>query len=347
MGSTLPNKDMYSQFLVSTFGRHSMVWLARLLDNQPAHDSWTRWLSETKQRPSLLWDEVQSLVDRSCGYLVVDDTVLDKWYARQIELVKYQYSGTHHRQVNGIDVVSLLWTKHLDPEKAEHITLDFRVYAPLYDGRNKHQHARDMLESAFLRGFVSPTVLMDSWYEDTQTLKLINGCKWKFIIGIHSNRQVHVNQADPYRRVADLATRQGVACWMKKYGWVKVFKIVTQRGNRERIDYLATNDLSLTAPDVAAANACRWQIEEYHRGVKQLTGLENCQFQHQRSQRNHILCSIRALLALERWRLDRGIPWYEAKQQLIAEAIANYLKNPFMPLPGLPAQAGASTESVD
>jgi putative transposase len=335
MGETLPNKDKYAHFLVSTFGRYSMLWLARLLDQQPAHDSWTRWLSKTKQRPSILWEEVKSLVNTTDGYLILDDTVIDKWYARQIDLVKYQYSGTHHRKVNGIDVVSLLWTQHSQPDQAEHITVDFRIYAPIYDGYDKNDHAREMLESAFYRGFTNQTVLMDSWYEDTKTLKLITGCKWKFIAGIHSNRQVKVKPDDPYRQVADVATRQGVICWMKKYGRVKVFKLVTHRRSSEHIEYLATNDLSLTAPDVAKANACRWQVEEYHRGAKQLTGLANCQFQHQRAQRNHLLCSIRALLALEQWRLDRGIPWYEAKQQLIAEAIANYLKHPFIPLPGV------------
>lgn len=331
-----PNKDLYSQFLLSTFGRYSMVWLSRLLDNQPAHDSWTRWLSKTKQRPSLLWEEARNLVDLSGGYLVIDDTVGDKWYAKEIQMVKRQYSGTHHRLVNGIGVVSLLWTKHRKPEKAEHITIDFRVYAPKYDGKDKHVHCREMLESAFYRGFVSPIVLMDSWYAATKTLKLINSMKWSFVAAVHSNRQVHCAPDEPYRRVADLVNKTGKSCWMKRYGQVKVFKVVSKRKTRN-IDYLATNNLSLTAPDVAAANACRWQIEEYHRGAKQLTGLANCQFRNQRAQRNHILCSIRALLALEQWRLERGISWYEAKQQLIAEAIANYLKHPFIPMPGVSA----------
>lgn len=330
----VPNKDTYSQFLLSTFGRYSMLWLAQVTNQQPAHDSWTRWLTQTKQRPSILWDEMQSLVDLQSGYLVLDDTVLDKWYAKHTALVKSQYSGTHHERVKGIDVVSLLWTKHAQPEKAEHMTVDFRVYSRLFDGKSKHVHAREMLESAYLRGFVHITVLMDSWYSETKTLKLIDGCEWKFIAGIHSNRQVKVHKDDDYRPVADVAATDGIICWMKKYGYIKVFKLVIQKHKTEDIDYLATNNLSLSAPDVALANACRWQIEEYHKGAKQLTGLQNCLSRSQRALRNHILCSIRALEALELWRLKKGITWYEAKQQLIAEAIAKYLSNPFIPLPG-------------
>jgi hypothetical protein len=326
-----PNKDLYSQFLLSTQGRYSMVWLSHLLDNQPAHDSWTRWLNTTKLRPSILWEEVHELVDQSTGYLIVDDSVIDKWYAKAMDLVKFQYSGTHHRQVDGINVVSLLWTQSLDPERdpAEHIPIDFRIYAPDYDGKDKHCHAQDMLESAFHRGFENQTVVMDAWYDNTKTMKLIDGMDWNFVNAIKSSRLISPKPKH-YESVADYATLSGRLGWMKKYGQVKVFKRV--RRKPDDIEYLATNDLSLSAPVARDACKCRWRIEEYHRGTKQLTGLENCRFQSQRAQRNHILCSIRALLALEKWRLDRGIAWEEAKQQLVAEALAHYLKDPHIPL---------------
>lgn len=327
----IPNKDTYSQFLISTFGRYSVSWLARLLDNKPAHDSWNRWLSQTKLKPNILWEDIQHLVDFNDGYLIVDDSVIDKWYAEQIELTKWQYSGTHHRVVKGINVVSLLWTKHLELEKAEHYIIDFRIYAPLYDGKSKHDHCREMLKSAFSRGFKSPTVVIDSWYQDTKTLKFIDKMGWKFVVGLKNNRQVHFDQDEPYRSVAEVAPlEEAKKYWMKQFGYIKLLKIV--RPSDDNIEYVATNNLSLSAPDIRNANACRWRIEEYHRGTKQLTGLEQCQFRNQRAQRNHILCSIRALIALEQWRLERGIPWYEAKQQLIVEAISNYLKNPSIPL---------------
>lgn len=326
-----PNKDLYSHFLLSTFGRHSIIWLARLLDNQPSHDSWTRWLSNAKLRPRIIWEDVQKKVDLSSGYLVIDDSVADKWYSKQIDLVKRQYSGTHHRLVDGIGVVSLLWTKSLEIERAEHMVVDFRIYAPKYDGKSKHEHARDMLESALYRGFVSPVVVMDGWYSATETLKFIHReLKWAFVVALAHNRQVKKDVGEDYRSVADFSTASGKECWMKAFGKVKVFKLVRPKDGD--IEYLATNDLSLTAPDVRTACACRWKIEEYHRGAKQLTGLERCQFRNQRAQRNHILCSIRALLALEQWRLERGISWYETKQQLITESLSQYLKAPTIPL---------------
>lgn len=102
------NKELYAQFLLATFGRHSAVWLSELLDREPAHDSFTRWLAKTKLRPHILWEYVEPMVDKTKGFLVVDDSVLDKWYARDMALVQHLYSGTHHRVVKGIGLVSLV-----------------------------------------------------------------------------------------------------------------------------------------------------------------------------------------------------------------------------------------------
>jgi hypothetical protein len=36
------------------------------------------------------------------GYLIFDDTVLDKRYSEDIELTRRQYSGNEHRVIRGI-----------------------------------------------------------------------------------------------------------------------------------------------------------------------------------------------------------------------------------------------------
>lgn len=39
-------------------------------------------------------------------------------------------------------------------------------------------------------------------------------------------------------------------------------------------------------------SAVRWKVEEFHRRVKQLIGIEACQCRKARIQRNHIACAI-------------------------------------------------------
>jgi hypothetical protein len=58
-------------------------------------------------------------------------------------------------------------------------------------------------------------------------------------------------------------------------------------------EYIATNDRTQTSTDdVEKVCAIRWKIEEFHREVKQLTGIESCQCRKARIQRNHIACAI-------------------------------------------------------
>jgi len=55
---------------------------------------------------------------------------------------------------------------------------------------------------------------------------------------------------------------------------------------------VATNDLSEDSTDVVQ-QVCgiRWKIEEFHRELKQLTGVEACR-RKARLQRNHIGCAM-------------------------------------------------------
>ncbi len=57
---------------------------------------------------------------------------------------------------------------------------------------------------------------------------------------------------------------------------------------------MVPNDLSQN--DVKAVRqACkiRWKIQEFHRKIKQLTGIERCQNRKEKIQRNHLDCAIR------------------------------------------------------
>jgi len=292
-----------------------------------AHDTVTRFLSGTKLTPKHLWEYSCKFVDLNNGYLVCDDTVLDKWYGENIRLTRWQYSGTHHRIVHGVGVTTLLWT-----QSNQHIPVDFRIYAPEQDGATKNEHFREMLALAKHRRIKPQAVVMDSWYSSLDTLHQINDYNWIFIAGLKSNRVVNTAPGRQNKHhIKDLPIPdEGRIVHLKKFGQVKVFRITTTDG---RVEYYATNKLTSSSPDIRDAAARRWKIEEYHRGLKQTTGIENCQSRTARSQRTHIYCSILSFLALEKKRLEDGITWYESKRRIIADSLFLYLKQPLIPLP--------------
>lgn len=320
------SKELYCQFLLAAQKNFTATNFAEHTQEM-AHDAVTRFLSGTKLQPRTLWEYAERFVDKENGYLVCDDTVLDKWYGNNIKLTRWQYSGTHHRVVHGVGLTTLLWTTG-----EEHIPVDFRVYAPEDDGMTKNEHFREMLKLAKHRGMEPQIVVMDSWYAAVDTLHQINNYDWIFVAGLKSNRVVRTGtgKGDKYNIKNLPIPDNGRIVHLKKFGQVKVFRITTTDG---RTEYYATNNLSSSSADIRDAAARRWKIEEYHRGLKQTVGIENCQARTARSQRTHIYCSILSFLALEKKRLEDGITWYESKRRIIADSLFLYLQRPMIPLP--------------
>jgi putative transposase len=133
-----------------------------------AHDAFTRLLSGQPPHTEAVWQEAQAFVDLRRGLLILDDTTLDEPYARRMDLVTYHWSGKHRRVVQGIALLTALWT-----EGQSLIPCDFRVYDQPQGGKTKNEHFQDMLRTAKERGFAPKYVLMDSWYSTLGNLKLI------------------------------------------------------------------------------------------------------------------------------------------------------------------------------
>lgn len=170
------NEYDYINFLIAAQKVYSCTEAGRVQpesDNAAAHDAVTRLLHRMEPSTQQLWQEAQPQVRLNQGILVVDDSTLNKWYAKKMELVTRHWSGKHGRMVQGINLITLLWS-----EGDRHIPLDYRFYEKRVDGSTKNDHFRSMLETAKGRGFVPRCVVFDSWYSSLDNLKLIRGYGW-------------------------------------------------------------------------------------------------------------------------------------------------------------------------
>ena len=314
------SKELYCQFLLASQKEFSATTLASLKSNV-SHDKVTRWLSNTKLTPRILWKHVENLIDKEDGFLVFDDSVLAKPYSQEIKLTKWQYSGNTHRITRGINLISMLWTK-----TDEHIPVDFRIYSKTEDGKSKNDHFRDMVLLSVHRGLKVRAYVFDTWYSSINNLKWLNRLNLTWVTWLRSNRIVDYGEHIANKEIPDA----GLAVHLKAVGFVKVFKMVhPQTGD---IEYLATNDLGYSVLDIKKVAAQRWKIEEYHRGLKQTVGIEYCQARLARSQRTHIFCSLMAFVFLEVKRLKTGTTWYQSKRDIIQQAMRYYLEKPSISL---------------
>jgi len=181
----------YINFLIATPKAYSCLEAARVQPaqaNRPAHDAFTRLLHRLEPDAEALWTEAQTQVDRQHGILVIDDSTLDKPYARQIELVSRHWSGKHGAVVQGINLITLLWT---DGER--HIPCDYRLYDKDKDGLSKNDHFQAMLKVAYTRGFRPHCVVFDSWYASLPNLKLIRTFGWLWLTRLKHSRLVDLD----------------------------------------------------------------------------------------------------------------------------------------------------------
>jgi len=313
---------LYTQFLLAAQDSYTCTELEQVAPESMAHDSPTRLLAKQKLTPKILWKNVKPHIDTAGGFLIVDDSVIDKPKMQQLGLAHWQYSGAHHDIVKGIGLTSLLWT---GTSNSDHLPVDYRLYDPATDGKTKNQHFQEMAKTASFRGLSPEYVLFDSWYTSLDNLKLVRQLGWQWLGGLRKNRVVSTGPHQQTNLEKLDIPPEGKVVHLRGYGQIKVFKSVS---NDRRVDYYGTSNLNLTMSDVERIYGKRWQIEEYHRGLKQQCGIAKCQARTDRSQRNHIWASIHAFVILELNRKDTGISWQEAKRSVVRHAVQQYLLQP-------------------
>jgi DDE family transposase len=313
----------YIQFLIAAQRVFTCTEAAACQPEQPdppAHDAFTRLLSRQPPDTAALWQEVKPLIERNKGALLLDDSTLDKPYAKHMALVTPPWSGKHHRVVVGINLISLVWT---DGDAL--LPCDFRLYDKPFGGLDKNAHFRGMLATARARGFEPRLILFDGWYAGLENLKAVRGHGWYWLTRFKSNRLVNPDDTGNVPIETLVIPPEGREVHLKGYGFGRVFRTVAADGDAE---YWATSDLTMTEAKRAEWARQAFGIETYHRGIKQCCGIEKCQAQREETQRGHIQLALRAFVRLEAYWRQTGVSWYAAKTNIVRAAIRAYLAHP-------------------
>jgi hypothetical protein len=295
----LISKKQYIEYLIITPVNYTASNLAQHLE-QVSHDAVSDFLAKQTVTARELYELVSPLLnDSEMAYLIIDDSVQDKRYSTKIELTHCQYSGAEHGLVRGIGVVNLL---HSDGR--EYYPIDFRIYAKGVDGKTKNDHFRELFLAAITtKNLKAKTVLFDSWYASVENLKLVHRANRYFVTTLKSNRMVSLSPQTGYIHLDELEWSEeqltnGQMVKLKELPFqVRLFKLVATNGD---IEWLITNHPGFTNQQaIKQASDVRWQVEQFHRELKQLTGSEKCQCRKARAQRTHIALCYQAWLAIK------------------------------------------------
>jgi tRNA-binding EMAP/Myf-like protein len=305
---------------------------------QISHDKINRYLKHEKLTPRLLWDNVKDVITiNKNAYIVFDDTVINKRHATEIETSKRQYSGNEHGVIQGIGLVNCIYVNH---EVGKFWVVDYRVYDPDRDGKTKIEHVEEMLQNLIHhKALPFQSVLMDSWYATNKLMLYIDSLGKYYYCPLKRNRLVDdTAQQKDYQKIEVLSwneqeLKSGKIIKIKKFPGAKKVKLFRVTVSTNRTDFVATNDLSQASTDVVQ-KVCkvRWKVEEFHRELKQLTGIESCQCRKGRIQRNHIACAILVGLRLKELAYQTGQTIYQIKHGLLSNYLVQQLKRPNVPM---------------
>jgi hypothetical protein len=104
--------ELYIDYLVTSFSYTTATGLSNLLDGEISHDQITRFLSHKQFRSADLWKNVKKEVretESDEGVLIFDDTVQEKPYSSENDLINWHFDHTVGRSVKGINLLNCIY----------------------------------------------------------------------------------------------------------------------------------------------------------------------------------------------------------------------------------------------
>lgn len=310
--------DLYTDYLIASFGHTTATGLSTLLPDL-SHDQVTRFLSRQELTEHDLWKAVKPhlrSVESEDAVLILDDTVEEKPYTDESELISWHYDHVTGRTVKGINLLSALYLSqdvslpvafHLI-HKTERVT-DPKTGKERWQSKlTKNEIARQMIASVKRKQILFRYVLADTWFSSSENLIYIKLKAQKdFVIPLKSNRNVFLTEPSakagkPVKlNSLDFGTSNTLVLYLEGVPFPLLVQrqVFTNEDDSKGILYLSTSDLSLAGTSLYTLYQKRWKVEEYHKSLKSNASFSKSPTKRLRTQTNHFVASILAFVKLE------------------------------------------------
>lgn len=332
--------DIYSDYLICQNKHATATGLSDMLSGDISHDKITRYLNYEDLGSKDLWrynkPEIRRHERATGGVLILDDSIEEKPYTDENEIVAWHHSHAKGRHVNGINILSCLVSYndavlpfgyeivHKDVSFSDIKTRKVKRKA----STSKNEHFRNLIQQSIDNKVLFDHVLADNWFGSKENMKFIHGLGKKFIVGVKSNRTVALSgknkKEGKFQQVSSLDMQDGESkkVWLKDVSFpiLLIKKIFTNEDGSVGVLYLASNDIEHEAAYLYQIYQKRWRIEEYHKSIKENASLAKSPTKRVRSQANHIFASIVAFCKLEIMKFATATNHFAIKYKLLVAA---------------------------
>lgn len=334
-------QDLYTDYLISSFGPTTATGFSRLLEGEISHDKVTRFLASAAKTSADLWRLAKPLVrqiENDEGVLALDDSIEEKPYTDENELICWHWDHSKGRNVKGINFLTAFYvTAQAGLPVAFDLVTKTESLVDRKTGQQKrrssitkNERGRMLLHVCVHNQLRFRYVLADSWYAAADNFKYIKKTlKKEFVMPLKSNRKVALSeenkQRGPYQAVSTLDLPEGTThqVWLEKVDFPLLLakQVFTNEDGSVGILYLVTSDLTLPYDRLTKLYQKRFGIEVFHKSLKQNASLEKSPTRTPTTQRNHFFASLCAYIKLERLRLGSGLNHFALKSKIYLSAL--------------------------
>mgnify|MGYP001607672535 FL=1 len=288
--------------MISSPKHQTISKISSLFLHSPSNNALTNFLST----PSKIWIKIKerrkeiivSKFNSKKGALIIDDTFCYKTGKKMKDIFLNFCHVLHKKVLSHVVVTSVYRTPKLS------IGYDFKVYVPKEIAQNfksKYDLALEIVIDAFRRGLIR-RVYLDSWYCQPAFLKKMKPMKLEFF-GMLRIGKLKIKTNNTYKLLSQFVeeiVKQDKFTCQKLRGRKKTYRIryyreivfikhigkvnlvISQKYDQKRKEYneprvYVTNILSLNALEIIRTYLNRWDIEVFHKTVKQSYGFEDYQ----------------------------------------------------------------------
>ena len=339
--------DLYSDYLLSTFSLATATGLAELMDQTYSHDQVTRMLGTRIFRQKDYWQMVKPVVrqiERVEAAILVDDTIEEKPYTDESELICWHYDHSQGRSVKGVNLLNFVYHSQTGAGAEISIPVAFETITKAnwyQDPTSKKWKRRSAVSKNELvrqrLKILSQTnqlqfkyVINDIWFSSKDNMKWIrNDLKKEFVMALKSNRLLAVSpeakSQGHFVALAELDLKPGQCrlVYLKGVSFPLIVAkqvFINQDGSVGTL-FLVSSDTSLTYDQLTTLYQKRWKIEVFHKSLKQNAALERSPTKSICAQSNHIFAAMMAVTKLECLKLTHQSNHFALKSKLYLKAL--------------------------
>lgn len=193
--------DLYSDYLISSFSYTTATGLSKMLEGGISHDKTSKELNKRSYDSKEWWLKVKPYVrqiEKENAVLIVDDSIQEKPYTDENDIVAWHYDHSKGRNVKGVNFVSLVYEQgELSLPIGYHLIAKTIPYSDLKTRKERRKSAvtknevfRDLIEKAKRNEVQFAYVLADTWFASSENMMFVKHKIGKdFVMPLKSNRK--------------------------------------------------------------------------------------------------------------------------------------------------------------